>query len=314
MAKKTKKQKSGMLKRKQQKKVKKAIQRKRSATHSPQEPRNEKELHKLLSRIPILAYEPELNEMRFDQDALKDLIASDKNDPQILVELISPEIIQKFETSLKEMEERVEGQMQKSMMVKGIVYVLENQEMPHFANSLIVAIYLKSKAEAQGESLEVSQILKAVSEYEKMNIETIEQMIEEGTKAAEALVVNEEVEDFAPVKETQIDQALLDEYYETLASLDDTEQERLQDDLEVFLDDYVTVPMTEWNADLLDDFLGTWFIQNLNPMIEDLESIQKSLERFFQFLADQEKIDKDISQKIIKVLQDKETYKQRMSA
>ena len=49
-------------------------------------------------------------------------------------------------------------------------------------------------------------------------------------------------------------------------------------------------------------------------MEEDLESVQKSLERFFQFLADQEKIDKDVSQKIIKVLQDKETYKQRMSA
>lgn len=313
MAKKNKKQKSGMLKRKQQKKVKKAVQRKRSASQSPQEPRNEKELHKLLSRIPILAYEPELNEMRFDQDALKDLLASDKNDPQILIELLSPEITQKFEVSLKEMEERVEGQMQKAMMVKGILYVLENQEMPHFANPLIVAIYLKTKAEVQGESMEVAQILKAVTEYEKANIETIEQLIEE-TKDAEATVDDEEVEDFAPAKESQIDEALLDKYYETLASVDEDEQERLKDDLEVFLDDYVTVPMSEWNADLLADFLGTWFIKNLNPMEEDLESVQKSLERFFQFLADEEKIDKDVSQKIIKVLQDKETYKQRMSA
>lgn len=329
MAKKSKKQKAGMLKRKQQKKTKKALQRRQVSSRLPQQPNSEKELQKLLQRIPILAYEPELDSMRFDQGALATELDAETTDPVIIMKLLNPDFLAEFEKQMKIMEERVETDMQKNLMVKGMLYALEHDEMPHFVNPLIVAIYLRTKADLASETLSPGQILKAVEQYEVDHMELIESLIE-ATKEQEAAaaevessepqlpeVEGEEVEGelVAPeAKVLQLDEETTDVFFDSLDALEDEARERVIEDVETFLEDYVSVPPEQWSTEVLDDFLGNWFVENLNPVVDDLISMQQSLEKLFHYLGAQGKIPAEVLEPAIALLQDHETYKQRMTA
>lgn len=326
MAKKIKKQKAGMLKRKQNKKSKKALQRRQIASRPSQQPSSEKELQKLLRRIPILAYEPELEAMRLDSDALKAQIDAEEPDPKAIINILNDDFIAGFKTELQTMEERVEHDVQKNLMVKGMLYALEHDEMPHFVNPLIVAIYLKTKADLEDVTLIASQILKAVEKYEMENMELIEALIDEAqavTAATEAIAAEKAIEEDdeevgeleAPEAKTlQLDSDVLDAFQGTLGDLDDEAKERVGEDIEVFLEDYVTVSVDQWDTALLDDFLGNWFIENANPVEDDMRSMQTSLERLFGFLGDQGKISGEAKDAAMVLLKDQETYLQRMSA
>ncbi len=317
MAKKNKKQKAGMLKRKKQKQVKKAVQRRRSASRAPQQPTSERELHKLLQKIPILAYEQELDDLRFDKETMRPHLESNVPDPEVLKKALSDEFINDFQKRLKEMDIRTEGSMQKNLMVKGILYALDHDEMPYFINPLIVGIYLRSKAEIQGNTLDRSEILKAVEAYETTHMQFIEELVESMNDTEDEVLEEEALDDTIDdtIMETpQIDEELIEAFHQTLIGLDEDQQDRIKEDIEVFVEDYTTSPLEEWNAEMLDDFLGNWFVENLNPVVDDLVSMQSSLERFFKFLGESERIANEEIQKIIHVLEDKETYKERMMA
>ncbi|MBF0288795.1 MAG: hypothetical protein HQM14_13345 [SAR324 cluster bacterium] len=314
MAKKIKKQKAGMLKRKKQKQVKKAVQRRQTASRTHQQPSSEKELQKLLQKIPILAYEEELDEMRFDENTMRTHLEANAPDPQVLNDILLDEFVQDFQKRLKEMDDRTEGSMQKNLMVKGILYALDHQEMPYFINPLIIAIYLRSKADVQGTTLERTEILKAVEDYEKTHTQLIEEMVEALNKVKDETLEAEESFEAAVVERPQVDEGLMESFQQTLAELDEEQRERIVEDVEVFVEDFATSPVEEWNAKMLDNFLGNWFIRNLNPVVDDLVSMQNSLEQFFKFLEGKGKIPSDEIQKINHLLEDKETYKARMTA
>jgi len=55
--------------------------------------------------------------------------------------------------------------------------------------------------------------------------------------------------------------------------------------LEVFLVDFEPPPISEWDSELIKNFLGKWFMENANPLEEDLVSMRKSLLSLFKFLA-----------------------------
>ncbi|MBF0279489.1 MAG: hypothetical protein HQM13_16950 [SAR324 cluster bacterium] len=323
MAKKAKKQKAGMLKRKQQKQNKKALQRRQGASRAPQQPSSEKEVQKILEKIPILAYEEELNEVRFDPETMRAYQDSEESEPDVLEKLITPEIIADCRERLEKMDERTKGDMQKNLMAKGAAYTLGEQTMPVEINPLIVAIYLRSKADLTGEPLALSQIISAVGKYEADNTEYIEKQLETitGNLQNPEELPDEDLEDedyssdviAGTVEKATIDQELMDRYYQTLGELEEEDAERMKDDLEEFTDNYVTRPMEEWDAEMVDDFLGNWFIKNLNPLLEDLISMQNTLEHFFQFLGQESKIASEELNKITPLLQDKEKYKGRMT-
>ncbi len=296
----------------------------------PHQPSSEREVQKFLEKIPLLAYEEELNDLRFEAETLASYQDSEEPEPDILEKLISPEFMADCKERLGKMAERTKGDMQKNMMVKGATFTLDEAQMPLVINPLIVAIYLRSKADLAGEVLTLLQVLKAFERYEADNLEYIQKQLESITAnqqnpempfANEDIIEGELVEEgdaaseviTATAEKPAIDQALMDTYYQTLQELGEEAEERIKDDLEEFLENYVTRAMAEWDAEMVDDFLGNWFIKNLNPVIDDLVSMQNSLEHFFQFLSEQEKLAPEEIQKIMPLLQDKEKYKQRMA-
>ena len=62
-------------------------------------------------------------------------------------------------------------------------------------------------------------------------------------------------------------------------------QQQVEDDLEVFLVDFEPPPISEWDSELIKNFLGKWFMENANPLEEDLVSMRESLLSLFNFLA-----------------------------
>ena len=307
MAKKAKKQKAGMLKRKKQKLTQKTIDRRRVASRMPQKPSSEKEVLKILQRLPILAYEPELLDLHFEEASLRYQLEQDYPEPQIIKNLISAEFLAEFQERLEKMNVRTSSETQKNMMVRAMLYNLEHDQIPHFANPLIVAIYLRSKAQIEGYALALSQIFNTLKSYDISHKETIEKMIKSPDMEADIT----EIEEIAPAP-PPIDSALVEIYFLTLKEFEETEEERMREDLEVFIEEYVRRPIEEWTAEMMDDFLGNWFIKNLHPLVDDLISMQNTLEHFFQFLAKQEKISAEKMQTILPLLQDKVTYRQRM--
>ena len=62
-------------------------------------------------------------------------------------------------------------------------------------------------------------------------------------------------------------------------------QEQVEDDLEVFLVDFEPPPISEWDSELIKNFLEKWFLANANPLEEDIVSMRESLMSLFKFLA-----------------------------
>ncbi len=339
MAKKAKKKKAGMLKRKQNKQTKKASQRRMHARRSPQNPSSQRELQKLLQKLPYLAYEEEFAEVQFDQQAIQDLRNGGSGDPEIIVALTTPEFISDMRSRLEEMEERVATQPQKALMVKGMLYSLDGDQMPHVINPLIVAIYLKSKAALDGQELENSEILKAVAKYEENNeemigniveaIQAIQKMTDESNELSQDAEYIQETDgrvilgdmpgsnddviegtlegeptDVEPEAPPSVDAEVLETYYDTLSDFDEEIQERMQEDVEVFVEDYATTPPAEWDARMVHRFMLTWFPNNLNPVADDFDSMRSSLDHFFKYLGEQGHISNDSLPTLLEALQD----------
>ena len=68
-------------------------------------------------------------------------------------------------------------------------------------------------------------------------------------------------------------------------SLDWSEEDlsRLDEDLEVFLDDFQPPVYQEWTPDLIDEFINEWFVREANPLEEDLASMRKNILYFLRF-------------------------------
>jgi len=76
-----------------------------------------------------------------------------------------------------------------------------------------------------------------------------------------------------------------DEVYKKFLGLVPAEnQERIEEDLEVFLVDFQPPNLKEWDSGMVKHFLGEWFVENANPLKEDLDSMRESLLSLFQFL------------------------------
>ena len=87
-------------------------------------------------------------------------------------------------------------------------------------------------------------------------------------------------------------------------------KERVEEDVEVFLEDYVETTPDQWNQAFVQNFFGNWFIPEMNPIEEDLISMQKSLKLFFKFLSEKEIIPTASAQGALAVLEDENAHTQ----
>ncbi|MBF0353086.1 MAG: hypothetical protein HQM11_18800 [SAR324 cluster bacterium] len=303
MAKKVKKRKSGMEKRRQQKTQKKSLQKRKHSSRSPQQIQSYKQLQKILINLPTLAYHADFQDVAFEGDAITSLKNEGLSEPDIIGRLITPEFKNMLKEKLAKIEMDNAPQSQNGLFAKATIYAIDNeQEIPLFVNPLLVAIYLRSLARIDGQELSVSEVGKAVKAYEERNTAIIESML---NKDNEHELIEEMLDEELNVSgdrephETYVEENVLDAFQESLSHLNPDDVALIMDDVDTFIEEYVQTPVSEWTVEYVTEFTNTWFVQNMNPLPEDVDGMKKSLTLFVRFLEQENSMSKSIAEAII---------------
>ena len=291
MAKIRKQKKSGMLKRQQQKRHKKMIRRRKTMPKRKPQLQNSPQLEQLLNALPTLAFEPELVDLSMDKARLMELMKNDQTEPDMLMDLLSEEFVSELDQRLVKLEAAHSEKSIKSALAKATRHQLaESSKIPHISNPVIVAIFLKTRSALEGRELDLAGLPGAMKEFEQKNHEHIKLLTEQiqtgekdelGSVADDEHHLEEEFEKSIPALEEEVYKIFLD-------LLPAEKQERTEEDLEVFLVDFQPPNIKEWDSGMVKHFFGEWFVENANPLKEDLDSMRESLLSLFQFLDREE--------------------------
>ena len=296
--------KAGMVKRQQSKKHTKAQQRRKFASRrmiSNPQAATQKRLEELLSTLPFLAFSERFEDLKFDIQAIKEGLEAETPEPLLLMRLLTEEFLEGFRARFEEFERETTPQSPDNLLAKATIHQLDHSnEIPHLSNPMIVAVYLKTRAEALGEeALTRETIHDALNDYEVRNSELIELISESPSEliyGPEAKIpgsadsgIEEEATTDSDSKEVvrvpPISEEVLADFRE---SLDWSEEDlsRLDEDLEVFLDDFQPPVYQEWTPGLIDEFINEWFVREANPLEEDLASMRKNMLYFLRYLRE----------------------------
>tara|TARA_B100000579_G_scaffold435716_1_gene459694 strand:+ start:601 stop:1533 length:933 start_codon:yes stop_codon:yes gene_type:complete len=286
-----KQKKSGMLRRQKQKRHNKMLNRRKVMPKRKPQFQNSAQIEKLLNVLPTLAFEPELLDLRMDKARLKELIKNDLSETEILLALISEEFIYELNRRLVSLENANSEKSIKHALSKATRHQLaENSKISQVSNPVIVAIFLKTRLSLEGRELDLEGLPEAMEEFEQKNNENIKLLTDQ--------IQNGEKEDFVSVESEEIDlkeevekkkSPLGEKVYKKFLDLVPLEKlERTEEDLEVFLVDYQPPNINEWDFGMIKHFIGEWFLENANPLKEDLDSMRESLLILFQFLDREE--------------------------
>ena len=296
--------KAGMVKRQQTKKYIKAQQRRKFASRrmiSNPQAATQKRLEELLSTLPYLAFSERFEDLKFDVLAVKEELEAKTPEPLLLMRLLTDEFLEGFRARFEEFERETTPQSPDNLLAKATIHQLDHSnEIPHLSNPMIVAVYLKTRAEALGDdTLTRETIHDALNDYEVRNSDLIELISESPSEliyGPEAKIPNSSISEFKGKVSTDskseevvsvppIPEKVLADFRE---SLNWTEEEfsRLDEDLEVFLDDFQPPVYQEWTPDLIDEFINEWFVREANPLEEDLASMRKNMLYFLRHLRE----------------------------
>ena len=287
MAKIRKQKKSGMLRRQQQKRHNKMIRRRKTMPKRKPQLQDSPQLEQLLNALPTLAFEPELVDLNMDKARLMELMKNDRSETDMLMDLLSEEFVSELDQRLAMLEAAHSEKSIKSALAKATRHQLaENSKISHISNPVIVAIFLKTRFALEGRGLDLAGLPGAMNEFEQKNHEHIKLLTKQiqtgekdelGSVADDDHHVEEEFEKRIPPVEEEV-------YKKFLDLVPAEKQERTEEDLEVFLVDYQPPNIKEWDSGMVKHFIGEWFLENANPLKEDLDSMRESLLSLFQFL------------------------------
>ena len=282
-----KQKKSGMLKRQQQKRHKKMILRRKTMLKRKPQLQNSPQLEQLLNALPTLAFEPELVDLSMDKARLMELMKEGQAEPDMLMDLLSEEFVSELDQRLALLEAAHSEKSIKSALAKATRHQLaESSKIPQISNPVIVAIFLKTRSALEDRELDLAGLPGAMKEFEQNNHEYIKLLTEKIQKGEKDDLVSFADDDHHVEEnfEKRIP-AVKDEVYRKFLDLVPAEkQERTEEDLEVFLVDFHPPNIKEWDSGMVKHFIGEWFVENANPLKEDLDSMRESLLSLFQFL------------------------------
>ena len=297
MAKIRKQKKSGMLKRQQQKRHKKMIRRRKTMPKRKPQLQNSPQLEQVLNALPTLAFEPELVDLSMDKARLMELMKKDQTEPDMLMDLLSEEFVSELDQRLAMLEAAHSEKSVKSALAKATRHQLaESSKIPHISNPVIVAIFLKTRSALEGRELDLAGLPGVMKEFEQKNHEHIKLLTEQiqtgekdelGSVADDEYHVEEEFEKRIPAVEEEV-------YKKFLDLVPAEKQERIEEDLEVFLVDFHPPNIKEWDSGIVKIFFGEWFVENANPLKEDLDSMRESLLSLFQFIDREELLPRSV--------------------
>ena len=291
MAKTKKQKKSGMLRRQRQKRHNKMLNRRKTMPKRKPQMQNSAQLEQLLNALPTLAFEPEMADLSMDKSRLMELVKDDFSEPDILLALISEEFISELDRRLAMLEETNSEKSIKHALAKATRHQLtESGKINHFSNPVIVAIFLKTRLSLEGRELDLAELPGAMKEFEKKNHERIKLLTEQmqTDEKTELFSVADEGDHVEEVGEKKMP-SLEEEVYKKFLDIVPPEKlERTEEDLEVFLVDFQPQTIKEWDIIMVKHFFDEWFVENANPLKEDLDSMRESLLGLFQFLDREE--------------------------
>ncbi len=319
MAKKKKQKKAGIEKRRKNKQQRKTATKRRELAKQPvQKKISPAKLKQNLKNIPSLIFEPELEELAFSPDQIKEAQSQQEKVPEQIGFLASPEFTEKLKTQLDSMKERFEqqGDTNKTMMAHAIIYFMEQENAPPFLNQIVVAMYFNALHQIENdEPLTLKELNGQLREYDKEWSEYLQEKAEVLSSLESAEQVEGEDDASEAALEPSIFESVVEEfvnYLETEQSLEDEQRERMQEDVEVFVNDYFEdkgiTELDSLRSRKVKTFLESWFITNMHPTKEDLETMIDSLDSFFNFTVQKEKISPEKGKEILELLQDKETF------
>jgi hypothetical protein len=296
--------KAGMVKRQQTKKHTKEQQRRKFAsrrTISNPQAATQKRLEELLSTLPYLAFSERFENLQFDVQTVKEELEATTPEPLLLMKLLTVEFLEGFRSQFEEFERETTPQSPDNLLAKATIHQLDHSnEIPHLSNPMIVAVYLKTRAEALGEeALTKETIHDALNNYEVRNSELIELISEnpgELIYGPGAIIPNSttaEIEDKVStdskseevVRAPPISEEVLADFRKSL-DWSEGELTRLDEDLELFLDDFQPPVYQEWTPVLIDEFISEWFVREANPLEEDLASMRKNILYLLRYLRE----------------------------
>ena len=287
MAKIKKKKKSGMLRRQQQKRHNKMIRRRKTMPKRKPQLQNSPQLEELLNALPTLVFEPELVDFCMDKTRLTELMKNDLSEPDMLMALLSEEFVSELDQRLARLEVAHSEKSIKSALAKATRHQLaESNKITHISNPVIVSIFLKTRAALEGQELDLTGLPGAIKEFEQNNREQIKLLTEQiQAREEEGLssFANEEHHEEVVVEKSvpPLEEGVLKKFLDLLPV---EKQDRTEEDLEVFLVDYKPPSIKEWDFGMVKHFVEEWFLENANPLKEDLDSMSESLLNLFKFL------------------------------
>ena len=287
MAKIRKQKKSGMLRRQQQKRHNKMIRRRKIMPKRKPQLQNSPQLEQLLNTLPTLAFEPELVDLGMDKARLMELMKSEQTEAEILMNLLSEEFVSELDQRLAMLEEAHSEKSIKSALAKATRHQLaESSNISSLSNPVIVAIFLKTRFSLEGRELDLAGLPGAMIEFEQNNHEQIKlltEQIQAEEKEGLSSVSDEEQHEEKLVEKSvpPVAEEILKQFLDFVPA---EKQERTEEDLDVFLVDFQPPNIKEWDSGMVKHFIGEWFLENANPLEEDLDSMRETLLSLFQFL------------------------------
>ena len=280
-----------MLRRQQQKRHNKMIRRRKTMPKRKPQLQDSPQLEQLLNALPTLAFEPELVDLSMDKARLMELMKKGQTEPDMLMDLLSEEFVSELDQRLALLEAAHSEKSIKSALAKATRHQLaESSKIPQISNPVIVAIFLKTRSALEDRELDLAGLPGAMKEFEQNNHEYIKLLTEKIQKGEKDDLVSFADDDHHVEEnfEKRIP-AVKDEVYRKFLDLVPAEkQERTEEDLEVFLVDFHPPNIKEWDSGMVKHFFGEWFVENANPLKEDLDSMRESLLNLFQFLDREE--------------------------
>ncbi len=310
MAKQKKQKKAGVLKRKQNKKNKKKhIKKKILAQRKPTAPKplSMSNVKKNLKNLPSLVFEPELQEIQFTPEQIKQARSDHEKLPDQIEALSTTEFQDQLKEKLELLKIKFEsvGDTNRGMMVNAMQYFMEQENSLPTMNQIIVGMYLvsASKLDAPDTEFTLDQLNLKLKEYDKDWASYLEERVQALTPeiledaipgvTSDADIAEDEDDTYvAPPFEELVEE--FNEYLSDELQIGEEELERSVEDVEVLLTDYCE----EKTITVLDDltpkrvksFLGAWFIRKMHPTEDDLATMIQSMRTFNQFLKTREKL------------------------
>tara|TARA_Y100000590_G_scaffold30848_1_gene34176 strand:- start:67 stop:783 length:717 start_codon:yes stop_codon:yes gene_type:complete len=221
-----------------------------------------------------------------------ELMKNDRSEPDILMDLTSEEFVSKLDQRLARLEDVHPEKSIKNALAKATRHQLaDSSKISLLSNPVIVAVFLKTRSSLQGTELDLAGLPMAMKDFEQKNHEHIKMLKEKmetgeedelGSVADEEYYLEEEVQKKSPPISEEV-------YKKFLDIVPEEKRERTEEDLEVFLVDFKPPNIKEWDFGMVKHFIEVWFVENANPLKEDLDSMRESLLSLFHFL-DREKL------------------------